>query len=137
VIDKDDIDVKVHRDEDSEAVDSAVLLTHKPTGITVESWEHDTQVANYEAAIAELERRVTMSLAHDVCQEMLDGRTTPYAGAKRIWEITLAAHPIHLPELDTFIYAASEWDERPGDAGIFAEGVMAAAKDLHATWGKT
>ena len=57
-IDKSEIDVQVHRDEDSEAVDSAVRLTHKPTGITAESWEQGTQIANYEAAMAELERKV-------------------------------------------------------------------------------
>jgi protein subunit release factor A len=57
VIDKNDIDVKVYRD-DTEQIDSAVRPTHKPTGITVESWDHKTQVANYEAAMSELERRV-------------------------------------------------------------------------------
>ena len=44
VIDKSEIDVKVYRDE-TEDIDSAVRLTHKPTGITVESWDHNTQVA--------------------------------------------------------------------------------------------
>ena len=52
-----EIDVQVYRD-DSEDIDSAVRLTHKPTGITVESWDHDTQIANYDAAMSELERRV-------------------------------------------------------------------------------
>jgi protein subunit release factor A len=58
MIDKNDVEVLVHRD-DSLAVDVAVLLTHKPTGITVESWDRESQIANYEAAMAELERRVS------------------------------------------------------------------------------
>ena len=38
---------------------------------------------------------------------------------------------IHPPvELHTFVYADSEWDERPEDGNIFAEGVVAAARDL-------
>ena len=35
-----------------------------------------------------------------------------------------------IPELDTFIYGASEWDERPQDQAVFAKGIMAAARDL-------
>lgn len=58
MIDKSEIDVQVYRDDTTETVDSAVRLTHKPTGITVESLEHDTQIANYDAAMSELERRV-------------------------------------------------------------------------------
>jgi protein subunit release factor A len=59
VIDKSDIEVLVYRDDSSDKVDSAVRLTHKPTGIVVESWEHDTQIANRDAAMRELERRVS------------------------------------------------------------------------------
>ena len=58
MIDKDDVEVLVHRN-DSPAVDVAVRLTHKPTGISVESWDRENQNANYEAAMAELERRVS------------------------------------------------------------------------------
>jgi hypothetical protein len=36
----------------------------------------------------------------------------------------------HLPELDTFIYAASEWEDRPEDQKNFAAGIVAAAHDL-------
>lgn len=35
--------------------------------------------------------------------------------------------------LHTFVYADSEWDERPDDGNIFAEGVVAAARELAAT----
>jgi hypothetical protein len=39
--------------------------------------------------------------------------------------------PIHPPpQLHTFVYADSEWDERPEDGNIFTEGVVAAAREL-------
>jgi protein subunit release factor A len=53
-----DIEVQVYRDDSTDKKDAAVRLTHKPTGIVVESWDHDTQIANHEAALLELERRV-------------------------------------------------------------------------------
>lgn len=57
MLDENDVDVKVWWGED-ESDRAAVMLTHKPTGITVESREQETQIANYEAAMAELERKV-------------------------------------------------------------------------------
>jgi protein subunit release factor A len=58
VIERDDIDVLVHRSDDPAAINVAVRLTHKATGISVESWDRDSQIANYDAALAELERRL-------------------------------------------------------------------------------
>jgi protein subunit release factor A len=59
VIDESDIEVQVYREDTTEKVDSAVRLRHKPTGIVVESWEHDTQIENHVAAMQELERQVS------------------------------------------------------------------------------
>jgi protein subunit release factor A len=59
MIDQSDIEVQVYRDDTTDKIDSAVRLRHKPTGIVVESWEHDTQIANRDAAMRELERQVS------------------------------------------------------------------------------
>lgn len=75
------------------------------------------------------ERAALMGAAVDICRAILDGSTTPYDGAHKIWRASLRVGE-RPPALDTFVYAASEWDERPEDANIFAEGVMAAAKDI-------
>jgi protein subunit release factor A len=53
-----DVQVEVWRDAAPVRVTAAVRLTHKPTGIVVECRDHVSQVANREAAMTELERRV-------------------------------------------------------------------------------
>ena len=60
VIDEADIELTVWRDppETVSEKHAAIRLTHKPTGIVVESSEHDSQIANRDAAMRELERRV-------------------------------------------------------------------------------
>ena len=50
--------------------------------------------------------------------------------AELIWELTVRAHPDRLPELDPFVYAASEWRERPEDGALFTGAVRAASADL-------
>lgn len=61
---------------------------------------------------------------------ILDGRVTPQDGSGQIAALCRDA-AIHPPlPLHTFVYADSEWDERPKDGDIFAEGVIAAARDL-------
>jgi hypothetical protein len=35
-----------------------------------------------------------------------------------------------IPELDPFIYAASEWEERPEDRVHFEEGIVSEARAL-------
>src|SRR4051794_1458948 len=75
------------------------------------------------------ERGAVMGVARDICQAILEGSVTPYDGARRIGDLTLQIDE-HLAALDTFVYAASEWDERPQDGNIFADGVVAAAKDI-------
>jgi len=71
-----------------------------------------------------------MRLAHEISQAIIAGTTAPYDGAKQIWALTLRAPGERFPDLDTFIYAASEWEERPEDRQLFDEGIVAAARDL-------
>ena len=58
MIDRADVDVEVWWNDDNPSDRFAVRLTHKETGLQAESREHNSQVANYDAAIDELERRL-------------------------------------------------------------------------------
>lgn len=90
----------------------------------------------FERALAELSlppptaREAAMELAQEIAAKMLDGVITPYHGAKQISELSLRVPEEELPQLDTFIYGASEWDDRPEDSNVFAEGIIAAAREL-------
>lgn len=70
-----------------------------------------------------------MLLAREYAKQILDGKISAYLGARRIWDIAVIPDE-HVPELDTFEYGASEWEDRPEDAKIFEKGIIAAAKDL-------
>ena len=82
-------------------------------------------------------RDAVMHLAREIAKEILAGTMEAYLGAKEIWEITLRATDEDFPELDTFVYAASEWEDRPEDRKVFAEGIVAAARDLVKSGGLT
>jgi len=75
-------------------------------------------------------RDAVMNLARETAKGILAGTTSAYLGAKQIWELTLRASDEHLPELDSLVYAASEWEDRPEDRGAFEEGIVTAARDL-------
>lgn len=65
-----------------------------------------------------------------VAKEIAGGVVSPIEGARRIWDITLMSDEGHVPGFDEFIYAASEWDERPADHGLFEAAVLEAAREL-------
>ena len=98
--------------------------------------EADEARAMFDRALAELhsavpsKRDAARCLARETAKEILSGTVAPYEGAKQIWELSLRIPDEHLPELDSFVYAASEWDDRPEDRHIFEEGVAAAAREL-------
>jgi protein subunit release factor A len=57
VLGRDDVEVEVAAwSGDLSDLPAAVRLTHKETGLQAESHEHATQVANYDSALAQLER---------------------------------------------------------------------------------
>jgi len=68
-------------------------------------------------------------LARDLAAQILSGQLSPYEGGKRIWQLTLVAGR-GAPELDPFIYAASEWEERPEDRPLFEQAIREAATEL-------
>lgn len=78
-----------------------------------------------------LRRQAVELLARQVAERILEGTVSPEGGAKDIWDLTVHIAPAEfIPEFDTFIYGASEWDERPQDRPAFTEGILAAAHDL-------
>ena len=97
----------------------------------------------FDQALSELDlevpskRDAVIHLARGIAKEILTGTTEAYLGAKRIWDLTLHASSEGFPELDSFVYAASEWEERPEDRATFEEGIIAAARDLVDSRGST
>ena len=75
-------------------------------------------------------REAVIRLAQDEATRIVGGTVAPYAGAKRIWELTSRVPTVRIPELDPFIYAASEWEERPEDRVHFEQGIISEARAL-------
>ena len=89
----------------------------------------------FDRALAELhitvpsKRKAAKKVALEAMISILDGTVTPYGGARRIWQLCrLLEEP--LPELDPFIYAASEWEDRPGDRRFFDKEIVDAARAI-------
>ena len=91
--------------------------------------------ATFRAALRELAietpslREAAILLATEAARRITQGTLPPYEGAKEIWHIVTSSGE-HLPELDAFIYAADEWEERPKARKHFEAGIVAAARDL-------
>jgi hypothetical protein len=75
------------------------------------------------------ETEALAAVAHAISADIVDERVTPYVGAKQIWEASLRVEA-RAPLLDPFIYAASEWEDRPEDRALFEEGIVATAAGL-------
>jgi hypothetical protein len=69
-------------------------------------------------------------LATAISKDILSGIEEPRKSAGEIWDLTLLLEKEHLVELDPFIYAASEWENRPDEYRLFEEMVFHAAKEL-------
>jgi len=98
--------------------------------------ESDEARGVFQAALSELHiespspREAAILVATEVASRITDGTVSPYDGAKEIWNLVRLVPLEHFPEFDAFVYAASEWEERPEDQKIFAAGIVAAAHDL-------
>ena len=103
-------------------------------GLTVA--EADEARELFEHVLVELnselpsKRDAVMRLARETAKGILSGTVAPCEGAKQIWELSLLIPNENLPELDSFIYAASEWEDRPKDRKVFEDGIVAAAVEL-------
>jgi hypothetical protein len=85
-----------------------------------------------EAGLTMPTRRVAaLDVAREVARNILSGSTSPRDGSESISRMASQLSPReHLPQLDTFLYADSEWDDRPHDRELFEKGIVAAARDL-------
>jgi hypothetical protein len=70
-----------------------------------------------------------MLLARECAAQICSGATSPYEGARRIWMLSRRAEA-QLPALDPFVYAASEWEDRPEDRAYFETAIKGEARDL-------
>lgn len=92
--------------------------------------------ALFEQTLAELnipkpsERDAVMHLAREVAKRILSGATTPYEGATEIWDLTHCLEDPRTSELDGFVYAWSEWEDRPEDHRIIESWIMTEAREL-------
>jgi hypothetical protein len=96
--------------------------------------DSDEVRAVFAAALRELgigtptRREALMMLITEVARRITEGTISPYDGATEIWRLSLGEED--LPDLDTFAYVASEWEERPQQHKKWAAAVMAAASGL-------
>lgn len=75
-------------------------------------------------------RDAVMRVSKEVSKKIVKKELSPIEGASRIWSMTLSVPGESFPDLHTFIYAASEWESRPEDRSVFADGINAAARWL-------
>jgi len=59
---------------------------------------------------------------------ILNGEVTPYDGARALWEASLAVRDRSFHDLDSFIYASSEYHNRPEDRAMFDTAIVEEAK---------
>lgn len=84
-----------------------------------------------ELGISSLGREEAANLlAREVARQIITASIEPYVGAQRIWSVCLQAFEVPPVELHPFIYAASEWEDRPEEHASFTRGILEAARDL-------
>jgi len=66
--------------------------------------------------------------AKQISASILTKETSPLKGATLIWNATLNAQVPNFHELDCFIYAASEIEDRPSDKEFFETAITEEAK---------
>ena len=97
--------------------------------------ESNEELSMFKQALKELDmplpdqHEAAMFLARDYAKQILEGDISALEGARRIWDVSIIPHE-HVAELDTFVYGASEWEDRPEDRELFEKGIIAAAKGL-------
>lgn len=75
-------------------------------------------------------QHAVISFAQSTARRISSGELDPGEGAKQIWELTLEEPEGGTHRLDPFVYAASEWDDRPEDRDVLSEMIVSAAEDL-------
>lgn len=72
--------------------------------------------------------------AKEISALILSGAMPPREGANMLWRAQINSRLETFHELDGFIYAASEMDDRPEDKALFEEGILKEAKRVIATY---
>jgi hypothetical protein len=67
------------------------------------------------------------SYARQVAGQIVRREIEPYFGAKEIWRAQIDSG-LETRELDAFVYAASEYEDRPMERGRFASEIMKEAR---------
>jgi hypothetical protein len=62
--------------------------------------------------------------------KIVAGRILPHEGAKAIWQIKLQVDDSAIPAASPFIYAASEYEDRPDDRAFFSAEILREARNL-------
>jgi hypothetical protein len=75
-------------------------------------------------------RDAVLYLGRGIAEQIVRREISAYEGARKIWDLTVISHEENIQLLDPFIYALSEWDERPDDQPLFEKMIMSAAQDL-------
>ncbi len=65
--------------------------------------------------------------AREISGKILSGTLPVYDGARLIWKATVSAKEQDFHELDAFIYAASEMEDRPAEHKVFTEAIRQEA----------
>jgi hypothetical protein len=73
-------------------------------------------------------RTAALQYARCVSKLIVSGEVTPYHGAKSLWIASLAVAETSFHDLDPFIYAASEYEDRPQDKAFFDESIVTEAQ---------
>jgi len=66
--------------------------------------------------------------AKQIATQILSSEISPQQGVRLIWTATINAKEKDFHELDAFIYAASEMDDRPADKEFFEQAILEEAK---------
>lgn len=66
-------------------------------------------------------------LAVVISKQIIDGELTPYEGARKIWDISIKLADYSFHDLDSFIYAASEYDSRLSESNFFDNEILKEA----------
>ena len=68
--------------------------------------------------------------ATDISRLILEKKIEPYTGAKNIWRAALKNFDNNFHDVDPFIYAASEYEDRPQDRKFFSKAILVEAQNF-------
>lgn len=74
------------------------------------------------------QRQSAQFLAILLSRRILSGELDPFVGARELGEVSRAVEGEKFHELDTFIYAESEAEDRPHDSALFRESILNEAR---------